>query len=313
MSFAPIVLFVFNRPRHTLKTLESLKKNPLAKESDLFVFADGPRSSSDDYEVRQVRQLISNIEGFKTVDVRLRPVNYGLARSVIEGVTEVLSHYGRVIVLEDDLLFSPYFLNFMNQALARYEKTSKIFSVGAYTPRLTPHEGFRGDYFLSYRCCTGGWGTWLNRWEKADWEVKDFDRFINDKRALSLFNRGGEDMGTIFKLQMSGRISSWAIRWDYAHFVNQGYCFRPLTSIVGNTGNDGSGVHCTATSKFDVNIDMRETFGLPSPDELELDVELNNRFATFYDGVDRSGSATIWGSLSSCKGRLRRWASLILK
>lgn len=313
MKLAPIILFVFNRPEHTRATMESLKNNPLAADSELFVFSDGPRNRDDVETVAAVRAVIDATDGFKSITVNKRSSNRGLAGSVIEGVTDIIRRYGKVIVLEDDLQLSPYFLNYMNEALCRYENDQRIFSIGGYTPRLDIPEEYDKESFLSYRCCTWGWATWGNRWSIADWDVTDFDSFINDKKAVELFNRGGDDMSHIFKLQMAGKISSWAIRWDYAHFRNNAYCFRPIASLVSNTGNDGSGVHCSPTDKFNVPINTQSTFVLPDPDELSIDEEINRRFATFYDGRDRSGVTSVNNILTMYIERLKRWIARHLK
>lgn len=288
-SPAPIVLFVFNRPRHTQQTIESLKRNRLAAESELFVFSDGSRDKKDEADVAAVRALIRAVEGFRNVTIHERALNRGLAGSVIEGVSQVIQRYGKVVVVEDDLQFSPHFLAYMNEALVRYEDEPRIFSIGGYSPPLKVPSGFGEDSYLSYRCCTWGWATWRDRWERVDWEVRDFEAFCKDQAMINRFNRGGDDMFQILKLQKAGKLSSWGIRWDYAHFKNDAYCFRPVFSIVANTGNDGSGVHCVPTDKFDVAINTQPTFAFPEPHRLQVDDEINRRFATFYDGKLRAG------------------------
>ena len=287
MSHAPIVLFVFNRPEHTEKTLDSLRGNVLAAESELFVFCDGPRNESDQANVEAVRTLVDKLEGFKKITVVKKAANQGLAGSVIAGVSQVVKSFGKVIVVEDDLQFSPYFLTYMNECLVRYESDPMVYSIGGWSPPIDPPSTYQGESYLSYRCCTWGWASWSDRWDRVDWNIKDFPVFIKDEARVSEFNRGGDDMSAILKLQMDGKISSWGIRWDYAHFVNQAYCFRPVNSIVGNTGNDGTGVHCGATDKFDVIINKKSRFIFPKAKELKVDDDFNRRFATFYDGRKR--------------------------
>lgn len=291
MNIAPIILFVFNRPEHTKKTIESLKKNQLCSESDLFIFSDGPRSNFDVDAVAKVRQIIQDLEGFKSISIKASDINCGLASSVITGVSDVIKKFGRAIILEDDLLFSPYFLTYMNEALNRYENHFGVFSVGGYSPPIEMPKTFSDDSYLSYRCCTWGWATWSDRWSKVDWGISGFKSFIANDELVSRFNRGGDDMSQILRLQMEGKISSWGIRWDYAHFKNDAYCFRPSHSIVSSTGNDGSGVHCGVTSKFDVNINTQSNFYFPGPEYLKLDEDVNRRFATFYDGKLRVDSS----------------------
>lgn len=312
MSLAPIVLFVFNRPEHTTKTIESLQQNTLSGQSDLFVFADGARNAKEAADVEAVRSIVDRIEGFRNVTVHKQPDNRGLAASVISGVSSVIGRYGKAIVVEDDLQFSPYFLEYMNLALDRYALDYRVFSIGGYSPPLQIPEGYAEDSYLSYRCCTWGWATWLDRWEKVDWDVREYGSFINDPQQVAHFNRGGDDMSHILKLQMAGKISSWGIRWDYAHFKNEAYCFRPTFSIVGNTGNDGTGFHCGATNKFDVSINRQSSFAFPELGQLQLDEEINRRFACFYDGRKRGPADSLGSAMASpsflkkVMGRMRR-------
>lgn len=316
MSFAPVVLFVFNRPEHTRKTIESLQQNTLSSQSDLFVFADAARNEKDVAEVEAVRSIIDRIEGFRSITVHKQTENRGLAPSVIAGVGSVIRQYGKVIVVEDDLQFSPHFLQYMNEALDRYALDPRVYSIGGYSPPLEMPEGYTEDSYLSYRCCTWGWATWRDRWESVDWEMRDYESFANSPIQISRFNRGGDDMSHILKLQMAGKVSSWGIRWDYAHFKNDAYCFRPAYSIVGNIGNDGTGVHCGATDKFDVAINMQSSFSFPEPGQLQPNDEINRRFACFYDGRKRApgevlGSPAVSPSfLRRVAGRVRRLVRL---
>ncbi len=292
-KLAPVVLFVFNRPEHTRKTLESLQQNILSSQSDLFVFADAACKKGEVADVEAVQSLIERIEGFRSVTLHKQSENQGLAPSVIAGVGSVIRQYGKVIVVEDDLQLSPYFLSYMNEALDRYALDPRVYSVGGYSPPLEVPEDYAEDSYLSFRCCTWGWATWRDRWEKVDWEIKDYADFVNSPSQIARFNRGGDDMSHLLKLQMSGKISSWGIRWDYAHFKNEAYCFRPTRAIVGNTGNDGTGVHCGKTNKYDVAINMQSLFVFPERGQLLLNHEINRRFAYFYDGRKRGAGETL--------------------
>ena len=280
---SPIVMFVFNRPVHTKNTIESLKKNPLASKSKIIFFSDGPRNETDEINVKLVRSYIDSLQGFMDITIFKRPTNMGLARSVISGVTDVISEYGSAIVIEDDLLFSPYFLSYMNQALEIYENDFRIFSIGGYSPRINIPKTYHDDSYLSYRCCTWGWATWKDRWKQVDWEISDYNDFIRNKKLISLFNRGGNDMTNLLQMQMDGKINSWGIRWDYAHFKKNAYCFRPTVSLVENTGNDGTGVHCGVTTKFDVLLNKKDNLKFPNPFSLKVNKKITKEFALFYD------------------------------
>src|ERR1700730_8509030 len=124
-NLAPIVLFVYNRPEHTRRTLSYLQKNLLAEESRLYIFSDGPKADDDKAKVEQVRQLIKEVTGFKALKIINRKENLGLANSIISGVTQLVNEYGKVIVFEDDLLSSPYTLQYFNEALTRYANEEK--------------------------------------------------------------------------------------------------------------------------------------------------------------------------------------------
>ena len=241
---APIALFVYNRPEHTRQTLEALRANSLARRSDLFVFADGARTQSGFPAVEAVRKLIRAIDGFQSVTIVEREHNFGLSKSVVSGVTHLCNEYGRAIAVEDDVITAPDFLEFMNHALQRYVTEPKMFSVCAFNLPIVPPQTYSYDAFCSYRFACWGWGTWKDRWEKADWSVKDFPEFIADRARRRRFNRGGDDLSWLLALHMEGKIDSWDIIWAYTHFKHDALALLPVYSKVYNIGMDGSGTHC---------------------------------------------------------------------
>ncbi len=271
MVLAPIILFVYKRLRHTQQTVESLKKNLLARESDLFIFSDGPKNEADVKLVNEVRKFIKNVNGFNKINIVEKEDNNGLANSIISGVTSILEKFDKAIILEDDLIFSPHFLKFMNEALNYYEEDNHIFSISGYSfPIDIPHN-YNKDIYMLPRSSSWGWGTWLNRWQKADWNVKDYNEFLTNKSNQNIFNLGGEDLTPMLKMQMAGQIDSWGIRWAYAHFKNNSYCLYPVKSLCKNIGTDNSGTHSRATKKFDVVLSEKEKF------DLIHDLNLNNQ------------------------------------
>lgn len=243
MKLAPVILFVYNRPLHTKKTVNALLKNSLAKNSELFIFSDGPKKESAVEGVKKVRSCIKTIKGFKKVNIIEREKNFGLANSIITGVTEVINKYGRAIILEDDLITAKNFLSYMNQALEFYLEDKRIFSIAGYNYPIEIPEEYFYDVYLTYRCCSWGWATWKDRWVKADWEVKDYHNFLKCECAQKKFDRGGDDLTDMLKLQMKGKIDSWAIRWCYAHYKNNAFSLQPVRSKVFNIGFDGTGTH----------------------------------------------------------------------
>lgn len=242
-NLAPILLFTYNRIDHLNTTINSLLKNNLAGESNLIIFSDGAKNGNDKKYVDEVRAQLKKINGFKSIKIIEREINFGLADSIITGVEETLQRFDKVIVLEDDLVFSENFLQFMNNALEFYNDDKKIFSISGYSHPLEIPPSYKDDVFVLPRASSWGWATWKNRWKKADWAVKDFQKFKKDKNLQKAFNRGGEDLTPMLKAQMFGYIDSWAIRWSYAHFKNAAYSIYPVKSKVNHIGNDFSGTH----------------------------------------------------------------------
>ena len=281
MEFAPIILFVYDRPEHTRKTIEALKKNRWASNSELFIFSDASKNEKSLANVKKVREYIKTVSGFKNISIKESEKNKGLANSIIHGVTGIIDKYGKVIVLEDDLITSINFLEYMNEALDFYGKDTKIWSISAYNLPIKIPENYNKEIYLSLRACSWGWATWKDRWGENDWDVGDYSRFILDRKQRKLFNRGGNDMVEMLKDQMEGRIDSWAIRWCYSQFKYGGYCIYPVTSKVQNIGLDGTGVHC-GKSKFGwVELDSGTNKTLFC-DNLEEDQHILKNFRNYY-------------------------------
>ncbi|OJJ23687.1 hypothetical protein BKI52_04870 [marine bacterium AO1-C] len=253
-NLAPIVLFAYNRPWHLQQTVNALLKNPLAQESILYIFSDAAKDENSQALVTQVRSYIHKITGFKKVFIAEKAKNAGLAPSVIEGVTKVLEKHQKAIVLEDDMICSKDFLKFMNDCLDFYQNQQEIFSISGYTYPINIPTDYNDDVFIFPRASSWGWGTWLNRWEKADWEMEDYANFMKNKTAQKVFNQGGEDLTPMLIKQQKQRISSWAVRWSYTHYKHSGYCLFPIQSKIHNIGTDNSGVHTPNTQKFDTML-----------------------------------------------------------
>lgn len=254
---APVVLFVYNRLDHTKNVIESLSKNFLAAQTDLYVFSDAAKTENGLEKVNAVREYIRRAdwrEDFQKVTVVEAEENKGLAKSIIGGVTKILEEYGKVIVIEDDLVLSPYFLNYMNGALDYYQDAEDVWSISGYSFPMKSLEKYPHDVFYSYRGCSWGWATWLDRWEKTDWEVKDYEKLMADKEWQKRFNRGGADLTGMLGMQMEGKINSWAIRWVFAQSNLEMYTVYPKNSYILNDGCDGSGTHVGTTKEYSTDI-----------------------------------------------------------
>lgn len=249
---APIALFVYNRPLHTRKTVDALLKNDLSGDSDLFIFSDAPKSEAQSSAVCEVREYIHQIHSFKSVTIIERETNYGLAHSIIDGVTRLCEKYGRVIVLEDDLVSSPHFLRFMNNALDRYEREDHVMHISGFSyPIKNPIEG--GTFFFRVPLCWG-WATWARSWKlfKKDLNVLQF--FTSEQKFQFNIEGSYSKFWEQLELNRSGSLNSWFIFWYASIFLHNGLCLYPSQSLIENIGHDGSGINCGENNLFHVTL-----------------------------------------------------------
>lgn len=286
---APVVLFVYNRLDHTMNVIESLKNNILADDTELYVFSDAAKTEKAQNSVEAVREYIRKTDwrkNFRSVTVVEAEKNKGLAKSIIGGVTGVLKKYGKVIVVEDDLVLSPHFLQYMNGALDYYQDAPEVWSISGYSFPMKSLKKYEHDVFYSYRGTSWGWATWLDRWEMTDWDVKDFPKLMGDKEWQKRFNRGGNDLTQMLKAQMEGRINSWAIRWVFTQSNLETYTVYPKYSYILNDGCDGSGTHVGNTEEYSTDI----KYGVPECrfERLKIDKKIAKEFWYKYsDTLDK--------------------------
>lgn len=287
LKITPIVLFVYNRPWHAQQTVESLQRCELAAESDLYIFADGPKTCATEEQkakISEVRKYIHTIDGFHSVSIEESETNKGLANSIIYGVTKVINKHDRVIVMEDDLIVSPIFLNFMNDALDLYQNDKRIYNIGGFNYSFPFPAKYQKDVYIVHRAESCGWGTWANRWNNVDWDISDAQTFFQSKHKQKHFNRGGDDMSGMLREQLEGKIDSWAIRWDYHLYKHNAYCLRPVKTLVNNIGFDGSGIHSGTmdTSKYTAEINKSSQYNIHLKRNIKEDRKVAKNFHDFW-------------------------------
>lgn len=252
LNLAPIVLFVYNRPDHTRQTVEALQKNELADKSELFIYCDNAKNEDARAKVDEVRAYVDSIDGFKKVTIIKREKNWGLANSIINGVTKIVNEYGKIIVLEDDLVTSPYFLKFMNEALEFYEDEKKVWHISGWNYPIDT-DGL-DDLFLWRLMNCWGWATWADRWKHYE---KDVDKTIQQfsKEDIEKFNIDGVEnfWGQVLS-NKEKKINTWAIFWYATIFKQHGLCLNPSQSFVENIGIDGSGINCGISCSYNTEL-----------------------------------------------------------
>jgi hypothetical protein len=252
---APIVLFVYHRSDHTRRTIEALRNNELAADSDLVVFSDGPKTAADAAQVAEVRASLVKVTGFRSVNLVMREHNYGLAQSIISGVTETIATHGKVIVLEEDMVTARYFLRYMNEALDLYEQDEGVISIHGY---VYPVDGTLPETFFLRGADCWGWATWKRGWDLFE---PDGRKLLSELRQRGLERdfdfSGASDHTRMLRGQIAGRNDSWAVRWYASAFLRDKLTLYPGTSLVHNIGLDSSGVHCRSTRAFDAELATR--------------------------------------------------------
>ncbi len=252
-SFAPIVIFTYNRPLHIRQTIEALLANELASQSDLIIYSDGPKNDPASKKgVEQTRRYLQTITGFKSVRIVERDKNIGLAGNVIEGVTQVVNQFGRIIVLEDDLLTSPFFLRFMNETLEKYAKIDSVASVHGFVYNIK--DPLPENFFLRH-ISSLGWGTWADSWKLFEPDGQKLLDEIESRHLSSLFNfNNSMKFLRMLEKQIRGENNSWAVRWYASTFLAEKLALYPNESLVFHNGSDSSGSNTGDEKWLDVSL-----------------------------------------------------------
>ena len=307
MNTTPICLFVYNRPKETEAALASLSACRGADQHPLFIFSDGVKHPQADTAVKEVRNILHRPWPFLSIHYSESSVNRGLAKSIIEGVGKVLEQYEQVIVLEDDLVLSADFLEYMEQSLLTYRNDNRIWSISGYSPSIEIPADYEHQVYLTPRASSWGWGTWRNRWEGIDWEVSDYRQFRSSRKKRKAFDRGGNDMSRLLDLQQHGRINSWAIRWCYAQFLRNMYTVYPVKSKVANQGFGNNASHAGwHDDRHQVVLDS-------SPLEISPDLEPDGRIMDAFKAHQDLGIISKTGYFIRLHGLGYKFFQKILK
>ena len=292
MTFAPIALFVYKRPEHTRKAIESLIENAEFPDSPLYVFCDGARHEKDIPLVQETRKVIRSYK-LENVTIIEREENMGLANSIITGVTELCNKYCRVIVVEDDLVVSPHFLKYMNTALDTYEKYDKVMHITGY---MIPVKGQLPSTFFYRVTSSWGWGTWKRAWDKFEPDEYALIKRLKSREKRHEFDiQGSIKYYRMLVLQAIGVNDSWAIRWYASVFLNNGLCLHPGKSLVNNIGHDDSGTHCEHTNVYDTQISVNNDFEFTS--DIKESEKAVVMMIDFYHSIGKSFFILIYNKI----------------
>lgn len=306
-SMAPVIVFAYNRPEHLRKTLTWLGQNELANQSTLYIFCDGAKPNVTDEQLakvkaaRQVAHEVAVVPTFKEVHIIERNENLGLGTSVITGVTEIINQYGRVIVLEDDLETSPYFLCYMNQCLDHYEARKSVFSISGlsrpYPERFYPKD-YPYDVYVSLCNHPTGWGTWGDRWNQVDWSAEAYKTIINYQPMIDAYRRVEYGEPEAMAQILIGGKNLWSAKFTLAHFINHAVSICPIVSYINHIGWDSEATNATSSSLW--NFDrLADNANIRFLDILYEDSRIVNSWYSFSIRKPRS----LWGKFKNWYGR----------
>lgn len=253
LDLAPVAIFAYERLDHLKKTVNALVLNDLAADTNVFIFSDGAKLHNQN-KISEVRSYLKTIKGFSSVNIIEREKNYGLSENIINGVNFILEKYEKIIVLEDDLVTSKNFLKFMNDALKFYAAHDNVSCISGY---IYPIKGLKSDFFIKGADCWG-WGTWKKNWRYFVEDGRDLLLKLTERKLFSTPFDKAWNYDRMLLDQISGKNSSWAIRWYYSSVLNDQLCFYPRKTLVRNIGNDGSGTHSIDTDMF--NSDLQDEY-----------------------------------------------------
>lgn len=280
---APIALFAYNRPSHLREVLAALKTNKLAEKSVIYIYCDGPKESageSDLVAIREVRKIVKNFDWPGEKKVVEQNKNIGLSQSIISGVSEVINKYGKIIVLEDDIVASKYFLKYMNDALALHAESSNVISIGSYNYFFKSTE--KKTFLIPIPDCWG-WATWKNRWELFEKDSTKLINQIEDRGIQKEFDlNGNAPFFQMLKNQRDHKIDSWAIRWQATAYLYEKLTLYPHQSLTKNIGFDGSGSHTTETDKQYKPTEFSDEKIVVNNIPLKMDEKAYSQLVEFY-------------------------------
>lgn len=277
------ILFTYNRSKHTKMVLEALAENTILPNK-LFIFQDGIKASTDVNEWEKVSNIISSISWCNT-EIFISETNNGLAQSIKSGVNYVFQFYDAIIVLEDDCVPHPQFMEYMIKALEKYEKSKEVYHIGASSEPAYVEDNGTDAYFLG-RINSCGWGTWKDRWIlfKEDYTM------LGKIKADSIINKHFELWGVDLEAHLLGNIygqnDSWAVFWALIVIMNHGYCMSPYESLINNIGFDGTGVH-SGVAENTLRLRSREKLSpINLPDNIEWVKNYARSFAYYYPWIN---------------------------
>lgn len=268
----PIAMFVYNRLDNTRQTIEHLLANTLAREAQLYVFSDGGKDEASWAKVNALRQYLHSVKAevdatgaLKSMTIVERRENLYLEKNITQGIMEVFLHHDHIIVLEDDICTSPYFLQYMSDAFHLYQDVPEVMHISGFTNLCPPApERELAHFYFTPHMSGWGWGTWRDRWMK---HFKHYKTRIEALQGMTPEDIDAMQYGGVFPClkSLDKDPIPWDICWEIAIYKAHGLCLTPRHTMVRNIGLK-SGTHFKS---FDI-LQSYEFDRPPCPHQLPL-------------------------------------------
>lgn len=248
-NLAPLLITTLNRSVHFKRCVESLALCALADKTVLYIALDYPLHEGHKTGYEEIKKHLPNIKGFQEVIIIERDNNFGAVDNFFTSLNVVFEKYDKVIISEDDNVFSTDFLTFVNKGLTIYKNREDIFSISGYQYPIKVPKSYKDDIYIWIGFSAWGVGVWKDKWEKVDWNYPNLKEFLNDKNNIKKLNKIAENyVPALRRIVDTGYITGDTLIC-YHLFIHGMYSVFPVVSRVRNMGNDGSGVNCTNLKK----------------------------------------------------------------
>lgn len=255
MKLAPVCVFTYNRLSTLRKTIEALSNNKLIDDTEVYIFNDGPKTEYDKIKVDQVRNYLSGSLPLKNYKLIYREKNWGLSKSIINGVSEIIEKHEKIIVIEDDIVTSNESLKFFNQSLEFYSTSKKVFSISGFSYPLERISKNEYDNYFSMRAYPWGWATWKDQWESVIWEKEYLKNKISKLNSSQLY-KGGRDLITVLNFHFKGKVDSWDTVWTMNQIIQNKLTVMPWKSQTQNIGFGTDSTHCIGFDFHKTTLDI---------------------------------------------------------
>lgn len=281
MFETPILLITFNRPNHTRRVFEEIKKQ---KPKQLFIFQDGARQNNeaDIEKCAAVRAIFTEpLDWDCELKTYYSDKNLGCGQGPATGISWFFEHVEQGIIMEDDCLPHPDFFSYCEELLKRYKEDDKISFVGG-----SSFQNQKGLYKESYYYSAGpfatwGWATWRRSWCKFDYFLDEISTEQMRNLIHKYFKEGKQRTYWIEIYEMVKENQCKDTCWDYQFYMS---CWKdsmlaiaPYTNLITNIGFCDEATHTFGEEHPAANRTTSFIYPLSHPSCIDL-----NKKADFY-------------------------------